>query len=101
MCRTDPSDTVIKYPSLSCALSISSIVLSILPYLLASGTKVTNLVRSLIHFGCSTNSCLNDSTGPIGTSLSIVVVSSSALSSLYIFSPAVMWIQTGVLHFVD
>ena len=61
---------------------------------------MTNLIRLLINAGCSANSCSNDSAGPIGMSLFIVFVSSSAPSSLYIFPPAVVWIRTGVLYFV-
>ena len=84
MCFTDPSDTAIKYSSLSCALSTSSVVVAIIPYFLWSGANVTNLMRSLIHAGLSANSCSNDSAGPFGSSSSIF---SSAPSSLWIFSP--------------
>ena len=47
-----------------------------------SGANVTNLMRSLIHTGLSTNSCSNDSARPSGTYLSIL---SSAPNFLYIF----------------
>ena len=57
-------------------------------------------MRSLIHAGYSDNSCSNDSAGPVGNSLFILSISSSAPSSLYIFPPADVWIQTGVLYFV-
>ena len=97
LCFTDPSETAIKYQSLLCVLSKSSIVVAILSYLLWSGANITNLMRTLIHAGRSANSCSNDSAGPSSNSLSIL---SSAPSSLYIFSPADMWIQTGILCFV-
>ena len=97
MCFTDLSDTAIEYPSLSCALSTSSIVVAILPYFLWFGANVTNSIRSLIHAGWSANSCLNDYAGPSDNSLSIL---NSTPSSLYTFPPADVWIQTGTLCFV-
>ena len=96
----DLSEIATKYPSLSCALSTSSIVISILLYFLSSAAKETNLVRQLIHLGCLANNCLNDSAGLIGTFSSTVIVLSSAPSSLYVVPPAVVWIWTGTLYFV-
>ena len=100
VCRTDPSDTATKCPSLSCARSTSSIVMSILLYLLSSAANETNLVRSLIHLGCSASNRSNNSGGPIGTFSSTAIVSSSAPNSLYVAPPAVDRIWTGMLCFV-
>ena len=66
-------------------------------YIRLSGAKVTNSMRSLIHWGWSAISFSNDSADPSGNLSSIL---SSAPSSLYIFPPADVWIQTGILCFV-
>ena len=84
MCFTDPSETTIKYPSLSCCFSTSSIVVAIWLYLLWSGANVTNSMRLSIHADWSTNSCSNDSGRPSGNVLSSL---SSAPSSLYLCGP--------------
>ena len=78
VCRTNPSDTAIKCPSLLCAQSTSSIVMSIHLYLLSSAANETNLVKSPIHLDCLASNRSNDSAGPLGTFSSTAVVSSSA-----------------------
>ena len=97
MCFTDPSETAIKYVSLSLALSTSSMVVSILFHVCLSGENWTNLMRSIIHAGWSVISCSNDYTGPNDNTLSIL---SFAPNSLYTVPLAVVLIQTGILCFV-
>ena len=84
----DPSDTGIIYPFLSCTLSMSSIVVSILLYVFWSGVNVTNLMISMINTGWSVTSCSNNSGGPAGNADNALSNFSSNSSSLYTFLPA-------------